>query len=627
MILLTELSTKAISPDLISDGQGVWRYSFGGDETYIDDLGAEFYWSGRKDIFQIRGVVYGTDLYTETFSVADCRAQSGSFYWDDANTRVYIHHTDEANDYAKGRAIYRIFEVSAGYATGRYDGQLSYYPDFYFDPRITEINDLQKRVDPLKFGLLSFESSSYQLGNADGVLDDFSLSEALNSQVRFVLMDKGQTDIDDGERIFTGYTGGSDRDDRTLRVRLQEARTFYDRSVCPNVFTTDDFANLDDKYDGKRIPVAYGKIRRGIAVPIDTASFDKDTGGTVTFKLADDSLFDILAVDALYDNDGNSVTFGTVNLSDCTVRTTIAADADVDLSRFSWEGQGYDIPGTYNNGLDIMKSAFVTQGELAYLASTFDTTQWDAQTTEQNESVGLSIQSDRGIVGEIIEPITVSLQGIVDILGDGRITFIPRDPTAAISRTIRKDEMIEAPDFEIETEETVSIVEVRYSPSFVDDDDSFRTRYTDDRTAVTAAYGVDSSQPVSPVKTVLTEEADALALGEEVASTSSDPQSLVSLTIPLTANPVGLFDIVQVDVGRVGVEAFRVYEVLERTLGIQNGELIVRLGLRDLPDRTPDLDPATAYDEGLYSESAESTLDEGAFDEQPNYYLNEGTYV
>jgi hypothetical protein len=418
-------------------------------------------------------------------------------------------------------------------------------------------------------------------------------------------MQEGERDVANGTRIFTGYTGGAARDDESLSVQLQEARTFYNRLICPNVFTAADYPSIKSRWEGKSIPVAYGDIRRGIAIPIDTDGFSKSAGGTVTFKLADDSIHDIRAVTALYDENGNSLTFGTVDLTACTVQYSVPADADVDLNKFTWEGEGYNLTtGTYNNGLDIIRDVFAEQGELQYTVDTFDTTQWSAQTTANPQPVGISIQSDKGLIEELVEPITVSLQGIVDVLGDGRITFRPRDPDALISHTIYQYQIIEGPTFDLKTDEVVSSVVVTYSPNFVDSDDTLQAIYDDKRTQVAARYAIDNPNPVSPVPTVLTEEADALAVGEEVASTSSDPQELVPITVPLETEQIQLFDVIQVNVGRPKQEDWRVYEVLERSLVLLNGELAIELFLRRLPGRV------ASFPFGLETEAEEPLLTE-----------------
>jgi hypothetical protein len=126
---------------------------------------------------------------------------------------------------------------------------------------------------------------------------------------------------------------------------------------------------------------------------------------------------------------------------------------------------------------------------------------------------------------------------------------------------------------------------------------------------------------------VLTVEADALAVGEEVASTSSDPQELVPITVPLETEQIQLFDVIQVNVGRPQQEDWRVYEVLERSLVLLNGELAIELFLRRLPNRTPNFDELVVYDEGTFADTPTQTLDEGTVENDLiDAYLDEGVY-
>jgi len=625
---LTELSTRAIPPALLADEQGLWRFTFAGDETYIDDLGVEFYWSGIQDIITIRGVAVGTFNYTETASVAGCRAIQQSFFWDDANKRLYVHHEDNANDYTIGTTQYRTFTVFAGYASSAFPHQPSYYPRLFFDPVLRSVGSLSKAVDPLKFGLLSFTKSTYTLENADGKFDDFSLDQAFNSQIRFVVLTEGQTDIEDGVRLFTGYTAGVSINDQQINVQLQEERVFYNRATCPNVFTGAAYPNIDDTHLGKPIPVAYGDIRRGIAVPIDTAGFDKASASTITFKLADDSIHAIRSVTALYDSNGNSLTLGTIDLTACTVQYAYPGGADIDLKSFSWEGEGYDLGAlSYNNGLDIMRDALANQGELPYTVDTFETTVWDAQTAANPQPIGLSLQTNRGLVEQIIEPITVSLQGIVDTLADGRLTFRPRDPLALPTRQINQEQILNEPAKTIEVDEVVSSLIIDYSPNFAGRDDSLSVEYTADQTAVTAAYGIVRSRPISPVQSVLTTEADALALAVEIASTSSEPQILTEITTQLDLDQYQLFEVIQADIGRPGAPDIRVWEILGRTYRLDDGELLSDLQLRQLQGRTPiPFGGKTTFTEGFFSQSATDTWDEGPYSNSSiDTFYDEGT--
>jgi hypothetical protein len=441
-------------------------------------------------------------------------------------------------------------------------------------------------VDPLAFGLMTFESSSFDLINAQGLFDDFSLLEAYNARIIFVLMLEGQTDINAGRRIFSGFTGGARLNDDTLSLTLAEARTFYNRNACPTLFDTATYASLDPKFENKRVPVAYGDIRKGIAVPIDSDGVETGDAATITFKLADESIHAIRSVTALYDSNGDSVTLGTINLTACTVQYAKAAGKEVDLAAFTWAGEGYDIPGTYNNGLDIIKDAFVEQAEYPYTATTFDTLQWTIQTGVNDQAIGISIQSERGIIEEIVQPITVSLQGIVDVMGDGRMTFRPRDPSADSAKNVAQYDILEGPTFNFNVDKVVSSLVIDYAFNFLDREDRLSAIYDDEEIEVVSKYGIRTSKPVSPVETVLVNEADALEVAAEIATTTSNPEQIVEITIPLDEDEVNIFDVVQVDVSRPHAAAdWKVFEVLGRSPSYERGDYRQRLTLRLLPDR------------------------------------------
>lgn len=605
MIILTEIAVNLQTPQLLSDGLGVWRYSFGGDEAYIDDLGEEFFWPNRIPITNIRGVRFGTVSYTEVASLAVCRSNPATWYWESASSRIYIHHENSENNFHKWTTVFVLAIARAGYATGRIPGQNQYFPNLFFDPIISNIGGLKKQVDPLAFGLLSFESSSFDLINSQSAFDDFSALDSYNAQIIFVLMREGQTDINNGKKIFSGFTGGARIDDDTISVTLSESRTFYNRNVCPTLFNTTTYPSLDSKFENKRVPVAYGDIRKGIAVPIDSDGIETGDAATITFKLADESIHAIRAVTALYDSNGDSVTLGTINLTACTVEYAKPAGKEVDLAAFTWAGEGYDIPGTYNNGLDIIKDAFVEQAAYVYTTTTFDTVAWEEETIQNAEAVGISIQSERGIIEEIVEPLTVSLQGIVDVLGDGRITFRSRNTDAASVKDIYQYEIIEGPEFVFNVDQVVSSITVDYAPNFFDRDDRLTAIYDEDETDVVSKYGIKTSRPISPVETVLFTEADALSLAAEISTTTSDPEQIVTVTIPLDEDEIQIFDIVQCDVSRPHAEPkWRVFEVLGFSPSFRNGQHIQQLRLRLLPDRE------ASFEERIITEDGEDIITE-----------------
>jgi hypothetical protein len=76
-------------------------------------------------------------------------------------------------------------------------------------------------------------------------------------------------------------------------------------------------------------------------------------------------------------------------------------------------------------------------------------------------------------------------------------------------------------------------------------------------------------------------------LAEEIAETSSAPQRIYDLQIPLGTDTLSLFDIVQVNVGRYDEATYIVGEVLERSVILDGQLFVVGLRIRELPDRVP----------------------------------------
>ncbi|MCP3678986.1 MAG: hypothetical protein GY782_01295, partial [Gammaproteobacteria bacterium] len=191
--------------------------------------------------------------------------------------------------------------------------------------------------------------------------------------------------------------------------------------------------------------------------------------GSAVLLLADPALASLRAITKIYDKEDNEITIDSFDLASCTATITKAAGVSVsDLKKYKWQGEGYDISGTYNNGLDIIKDAFLKIARIPFLDSTYDQGQWNAQTIANNEAIGISIQSDKGFIEELVEPIMTSTQGVLQTLGDGRITYFSRDVDVDLSEEIDISVQVSDPTIEESTKELVSEIVVEYSRDFVE---------------------------------------------------------------------------------------------------------------------------------------------------------------
>lgn len=543
MSVFLRLSTNQEIPYLFAFEEGLYFFNFIGDQTYLDDQGVTWNWEGvassnPPDITGVR-TIGGQLLETETLD--DCKATQGSFFYD--NNRLYIHYIDSVSDFSQVRADTPI-QVSNINSSNSYDLSTKNFIDgLLYQPTISDVDSIEFGSDPLKLGLLGATDTSINLNNSGGLYDDLTAQDSRGAIIEIE---------SDGNSIFKGFTTSITRGDKSVRIRSIEQRFFQDAPVNRNLFSIGDFPNIDSKFLGKGKPVALGDIRRGVAIPVNTGSIEKDDAATVRFVVSDSAIGPIRQVSALYDSNGNEVTISASNLSACWIEYAKPAGVDVDLSKFTWSGQGHNLGfGTYNNGVDIIRFAFAEFAVYPYISTTFDQTQWQAVTDNNAQAVGLSIYGNKGITESIIEPIATSLQ--IDVLtkGNGQVTAAQRDIDAPTVIYIDRD-MIDGLSVSYDSSAFVSELEVHFAPNFSDSEDFLAVRNTEFSKVIFQEYGDSAIGRINPVKTVLYNQADADSIASEIMVTSKAPEKRYSFTSPLKHEYYDLlpYDIMEVEVSR-----------------------------------------------------------------------------
>lgn len=561
MIIYTKQGQRKTLQDLAAYDGGVYVFPFYGDETYTDPFDSSVWnWEGvTNSVDEILGVSQGGTSLVITNSVADCEALDGSFYWDDTNGYLYVHWVNSVGDWSVAKEENRYSEIVFGYASGYSDITSNVYDGQYYQPIITSIGGLDVRVDPTKLGLISFDESSLTLADEENNFANANKEDIVGVPVWIYYTDEDKTTLDNEDRIFTGFLNGLKHDRSSVTFDIIQSRLFENKPVCANKIELSEFSDAGNQ-EGKLKPVAWGGIRRGKVVLTNESALTTPSSGSATFLLADPELDSLRAITKIYDEEDNEVTIDSFDLTACTATITKAAGVSVStLRKYKWEGEGYDIDGTYNNGLDIMKDAFLKLAGIPFIDSTYDVGQWNAQTTDNQQDIGASLQTDKGFVEELIEPIMTSLQGVVQTLGDGRISFFSRNIAVDPSEAINNYDQFADPTIDESTKELVSEILVEYSRDFVEKE-PLQIIYSDD--SVTSRYGIDRRDPISPVKTLLVNEAEAIAIAEEIAETSTDPQRIIGTTKKNVNKEIRLFDIVSVDTGELGEEKIEYGEVL-----------------------------------------------------------------
>jgi len=123
-------------------------------------------------------------------------------------------------------------------------------------------------------------------------------------------------------------------------------------------------------------------------------------------------------------------------------------------------------------------------------------------------------------------------------------------------------DQIDYPKIKLTPEQIVSELAITYAPNFKIKEDLITYVYTVDRDDVIVNYNINRREPISPLKTILFDEADVLALAIEVMSTSAGPERIITVEHD-TIIKARLFSIIGIDTGLFGNERFEYGEILE----------------------------------------------------------------
>jgi len=590
MIIYTKYGNKISIPYLTAFHGGVWCFSFFEDYDYVDPHdGSTWYWVGTDwTIVEIIAVFnYGTFLIRTT-SEADCEALDRSFFWDDVNGILYIRWPDSFDDHAVGRAYNSMSQLVHGYANGYSRINHNVFDGLYYDPIIVATGGLSKKVDPLKLGLIAFEKSSYSFTDESNAMDMTSGVDSIGNPVKFYEAEKTDMALTDAMAIFTGFENGYSHNRDEITYDVTEYRLFQNSPCCVNFALLADYPDIGEEKQDAPIPVAFGDIRRGIMLLTNKDALVQANIGSAVFLVADPSILPVLGIDNVYNKVGELQAITAFDLVACTVTVTKPADISPgDLKDWTWEGQGYDIDGTYNNGLDIIRAAFLLFASIPFLNSLFETVKWTAETVANPDAVGISIQSDKGFIEEIVEPVCSSLQGVVEIMGDGRISWSSRDltvlPITSIPHIYAIDQ-IDYPKIKLTPEQIVSELAITYAPNFKVKEDLITYVYAVDRDDIIVNYNINRREPISPLKTILFDEADVLALAIEVMSTSAGPERIITVEHD-TIIKARLFSIIGIDTGLFGNERFEYGEILELSPDYKSMTQVITM--RTIPGYAP----------------------------------------
>jgi hypothetical protein len=218
----------------------------------------------------------GRVTYDKKASYADYTTDPGSFFWDNETQELYVNFNV---------SFPTVLSVLAGVTANYTTLDVQYIGGIEYLPLALPGFILQKEVDPLTVGKMSFISQDIEFINTGGEQDAF-IGQPVPGNVGTITYRNDDTGKE--KDIYSGFVRSDSVTLDGYTQSLQDIREKESVKAPSTFFNTTDYPDLDDSLDGTLIPEGYGTPREIPAYPLNT-----NGSGDVVYKYATDgtSLF------------------------------------------------------------------------------------------------------------------------------------------------------------------------------------------------------------------------------------------------------------------------------------------------------------------------------------------------
>lgn len=355
-------------------------------------------------------------------TLADCRTQPGSFFFDTSSSMIYVHTLhdsspiDENYDYGYGYGV-----VDSALGPVDYDGRIWMpYIDSAPDLEITEDDTVDQSQPTGVTGSLvlnNYSNRDIETGLPTGGFD-WILSESIlgNDVYIYDYEDKVMTPL---MVLYVEDYDGVSLETATLNL---QSKRFSSQTIYLPTFTKTDYPYIDDSDIGSSIPVLYGTVSAMKLTCINPNEESSDSSIIAQYRLpelcsnygtayieSDDTFIaaDVAWVDynlkilAIRNGRNSSGSSRSVKLTDCV---------------------GYIVDG-HSYPADIIEHFLSEYGNIKYTASNFDKTEFEAELANAQSDIGFVIDSDVDLWTLVYD---ISCKSIVpfrvDYTSEGKIT-------------------------------------------------------------------------------------------------------------------------------------------------------------------------------------------------------------
>ncbi len=443
------------------------------------------YWTGTfgaaddqvtPDHIYVSGVTTNSiSRYLRQATLADCLSQEQSFYWDGADY-LYVHYQHAEDEWCM------VVEFSS--PIGFTNKRLVYIDDVCYRPLLRSSPSIAQQQDWINYNRLSFINGSFEFDNVGAAYDFAILAQIFGNEVfLYYLIDTGVENLSraDLEPMAAFYIEDYHHTLKSFTADVQDLRVAQNVKVPAELFTQDVYPTLDDKYQQKPVPLAYGTIRASTAVPVDT-----DVLG-MTFRQAV-VLTSLGTVQVLID----AIWYDIVPTSVDLLRGEFVLDFDASTDD---RGNPYPcrvlgsvgIPAT--RASDVIIDLNTRYLGLTFNNSNYDVAEWAAEEVLLDE-IGIIFDKQVELFEAIRQVQAGSNLGFrYEIAADGRRTIRVNDWTRAVSRHVTNAEIGNVDELPVSSTDDyiASEVEVSYSKDY-NDGSLLTVRNSDNVASVLAAF-------------------------------------------------------------------------------------------------------------------------------------------
>lgn len=363
--------TLSNAPNNISRDANVYHFSLA--PLITDPTNYWIVWGGTFDNPIDFGIqVYMGQFLTRATTVEALQAVENSFFVDEINYICYINISKKPWQYVPAYAALYANPGSTFASAPKNENNLSdiYYGPIRAEPKLIPPTLKNALADEIS-GINVYNTFNIVIDNSDGAYDGLDILSYYNTPLVVSKASFEVQSINDFNRIRSGLVSDIQVDFNKMMVEAVDQLYALDTSFCRK-FTVAEFPDIDAKIVNTDIPVGWGVLRN---VPL--IEIDRDTGSPVTWidYIAIDPNY-ITAASAIYDQDGNSLTF-TFNAGTGVIRAT-----QLDGGGTVIEAESADITGSTSNKIgQIIIDALSGNENLPYVSGIWDITETNSYLT------------------------------------------------------------------------------------------------------------------------------------------------------------------------------------------------------------------------------------------------------